>query len=166
MSEASQVSGVHAVASTRSPANRMMKFEGRELTETLNESKYYKFVKRYTVGVSSNSVWLYTVDVVEDIQTKKPIVRLRRWVARFAEGKPVWRPTRAYNVRSKEQWDQASGVIEASLHGLRRMADSRFRPAIQLLGGTDAPVGAHPIPEADQVFVHRRTGARADRGRI
>jgi hypothetical protein len=125
-----------------------MKFERRELRETQNESKYYKLVKRYSVGLSSNSVWLYTVDVTEDIQAKKPIVRLRRWVARFADGKAVWRPTRAYNVRSKEQWDQAAGVIEASLHDLRRMADPRFRPAIQLLGGSEAPVGSQPAPDS------------------
>jgi hypothetical protein len=125
-----------------------MKVEGRELTETQNEATYYKLLKRYSVGISSNSVWLYTVDVTQDIQAKRPIVRLRRWRARLANGKAIWSPTRAYNVRSKEQWDQAAGVIEASLHDLRGMADSRFRPAIRLLGGSEDEASSDPAPSA------------------
>lgn len=126
-----------------------MRFNGRNLAESENESNYYTLTRRYTVGLSSNKVWLYTVDVVDDVRAGKPIVRLRRWRARLDGNVAVWRPTRAYNVRSKEQWDKASQMVEACLSELGGMADPRFQSSFTRLDSQANEVQEEPsgLPE-------------------
>jgi len=156
-----------------------MNFRGRELDESPNETKYYSLRRRYAVGISSNNAWMYTVDVVNDNQSGKPIVRMRRWRARLEGGRAVWRPTRAYNVRSKEQWDRAAQTIEACLEELGRMADPRFQSAFSRLdsqavsevipnGGASEPLAAGSdtpsVDDLEQELMHARAERRmADR---
>jgi hypothetical protein len=124
-----------------------MRYNGRDLIEGANEQDYYSLRRRYTVGISSNNVWMYTVDVADDVRSGKPVVRLRRWRARRDGSRAVWRPTRAYNVRSKEQWDRAAQTVEACLSELGRMADPRFRGAFSRL---DSQAAAAPGAQSQQ----------------
>ena len=115
-----------------------MKFEGRDLLESPRDTEYYRLRRRFTAGITGNKVWLYTVDVSDDLQAGKPILRLRRWRARKARRKPIWKPTRAYNVRSLEQWDQASRIIEGILPQLKKMKDPLFLPSALEIGDTSS----------------------------
>jgi hypothetical protein len=128
-----------------------MIFEGREILENPKEAQYYRLRRRFTAGITGNKVWLYTVEVVDDLQADKPIIRLRRWRARKTKRYLMWKPTRAYNVRSRQQWDNASKIIEGLLPQLPRMKDPNFVPrALELRAnlpsGSASPGGSRPLP--------------------
>jgi hypothetical protein len=145
-----------------------MRFEGRALVESENDQKYCSLTRRYSVGLSSNRVWLYTVDVSMDLRSDKPIVRMRRWRARGTGRRAEWRPTRAYNVRSKEQWDRAAPLVESCLLELGGMADPRFlavfsrldRLASDTTSKVDTTTDTPSVDDLERELVHAKSERR------
>lgn len=94
----------------------LKEFNGREFPEG---SWRYETKDRMIAGQTPNKVWLYTVDVCEDVESGKTLLRLVRWVARKENGDSptkVWRFRGAYNLRSLSHWDAISRTVDALLH--------------------------------------------------
>ncbi len=94
----------------------MENYNGRSFPD---KSKRYETKDRMIAGQTPNKVWLYTVDVCEDVESGKTLLRLVRWVARVENGDSstkIWRFGGAYNLRSLSHWDAISRTVDALLH--------------------------------------------------
>lgn len=100
---------------------------------------FFKLLRRTVTGLASNHAWLYSVDEVEEAESRRVLLRVVRWKAGFQDGKRVWRKFRSYNVRSSEQWDATSTAVDAYLQGSKMRPDPGFEDAFQPL---------EPLPQA------------------
>lgn len=92
----------------------MKKYMGR----TFTESEFFQPTNRIIAILSSNNVWLNTVEsgLERDRQTEifnKTIVRIVRWRAinDTKNNQKVWRYIKGYSVRSYEEWESVSNII-------------------------------------------------------
>ena len=102
-----------------------MLYSGRQF----EESERYELEERLVVGLSSNNVWLSTVDAVVEAESQERIVQIVRWRARNKGDRlksKVWIRHRWYNIRSEEQWMSASNHVEAMLQRFKLNLNSRF----------------------------------------
>src|SRR5438093_5032694 len=89
-----------------------MRYGGR----VFHENERYLSETRTLPGLTSNRVWLYTVDAVTEAESGDKLVQLVRWRARLESGpEPIryWQRYRTYNIRSAEQWEGASRIVDA-----------------------------------------------------
>nr|MBI4157068.1 DUF4263 domain-containing protein [Candidatus Woesearchaeota archaeon] len=89
---------------------------------TFIESEFYELINRYPVLLSSNSVWLYSVDECYERDrtsgklTDKRVIRVTKWRAiNDKKNKKIkyWRIFRSYNIRSMEEWSLTSEIVNA-----------------------------------------------------
>ena len=94
---------------------------------TFREWPLVTVLNRTVTGIQPNHTWLYSVDELEDINTENVVLQIVRWRARF-DGKqhPVWVNRSRYNIRSIEQWDASSKVIDAYLNSSKLPSDPLF----------------------------------------
>jgi hypothetical protein len=82
-----------------------------------NEIKGFKSQNRHIANISSNNTWLNTVELgleqnrdTNEFETQ--IIKLVRWRAINAEDKSkTWRVWRRYNIRSAEEWQNVSSIV-------------------------------------------------------
>lgn len=92
----------------------MKRYSGR----TFEVSDNYILEDRLITGQSSNNVWLYSTDVIRDIESDKLIVQIVRWRAKGSKKtkKPLtWHKYRSYNIRSVKQWENARQGVDRCL---------------------------------------------------
>jgi hypothetical protein len=84
------------------------------------ESEWFQPIERQFARISSNNSWLNTAEVGYELDRKtqeyhKIIVRIVRWRARNSEndGRKVWRYSTGYSVRSPEEWETESQLINS-----------------------------------------------------
>jgi len=98
------------------------------LGRTFREWSRVKVLNRTVTGIQPNHVWLYSVDELEDVNSHRVSLQIARWRARFDDQRhPIWFNRSRYNIRSTEQWDSASKVIDAYLGGSKLPNDPTFR---------------------------------------
>ncbi len=105
-----------------------MLYSGRQF----EESERYELEYRLVAGLSSNNVWLSTVDAVIETESQERVVQIVRWRARNKGDQlqtKVWTRHRWYNIRSEEQWMAASNHVEAMLQKFKLKGDDRFKVA-------------------------------------
>jgi hypothetical protein len=94
---------------------------------TFREWSLVRVLRRVVTGVQPNRSWLYSVDELEDVNTHKVTLQIVRWQARFDdEHHPIWLNRSRYNVRSEEQWDSTSKVVDSYLDSSKLPSDPAF----------------------------------------
>lgn len=99
-----------------------------------SESKYFQPHDRRIAGLSRNHVWLYTVERGFELDSdtgkkfNRTIVRIVRWRAinDRANGQKYWRRRSSYNVRSGQEWEITSNLVDNLIEG--DIQDNRFIP--------------------------------------
>jgi hypothetical protein len=90
-------------------------------------------IDRHIAGLSTNRVWLYTVDKCNEIDrdsrklTGNVIVRIVRWRAindKKNKKLKYWRMHRSYNIRSSDEWISTSELVNVMID--EKMKDSNF----------------------------------------
>jgi len=79
-----------------------------------DEGDYYSCLDRHIYAVSSNKVWLYSVDRVVENETGKHLVQVVRWQARGKKKSRTryWQKRKTFNVRSQNQWYPAREILD------------------------------------------------------
>jgi hypothetical protein len=79
--------------------------------------KNFRFQDRQIANLSSTNTWLNTVEIGLELDREtdsfsRQIIKLIRWRARNEEDKTkVWRVWRSYNIRSNDEWENISNII-------------------------------------------------------
>jgi len=103
------------------------RYNGRKFVE----SDFYAPIVRHIAGLSSNNIWLYTVEKALEVESQKVVIRIIRWRARNDEKDKnikYWRTGRrnggSYNVRSSEEWGATSQIVDVLIDS--KMSDDNF----------------------------------------
>lgn len=87
---------------------------GRYMNRLFDEGAYYSCLDRQIYAVSSNKVWVYSVDRVVENETGKLIIQVVRWQARGKKKSRAkyWQRRRTFNIRSRNQWYPAREIVD------------------------------------------------------